>query len=123
MRARLAMLLAAGALSSACAGTGGFPKTQDAGPAVSAAERAVADAQSAGADTLAAGVMKDARMHLDAARGQMNLRKPAEAELHAREATADARYARSVALQLTAERSRSDAQTALSALPPQEENR
>lgn len=123
MRARLAMLLGGGALVSACAGTGGFPKTQDAGPSIAAAERAIADAQSAGADTLAAGVMQDARMHLGAAKEQLSLREPGHAELHAREATADARYARGVALQLTAERNRTAAQSALSALPPQEENR
>ena len=122
MRARLAMLLAAGAVS-ACAGTGGFPKTQDVGPSIAAAERAITDAQSAGADTLAAAVMKDARMHLDAARSQASLRKNGEAELHAREATADARFARATALQLTAERNRTEAQSALSALPPEEENR
>jgi hypothetical protein len=90
---------------------------------VATAERAIAEAQSAGADTLASGMMRDARMHLEAARGQMNQRKAPQAELHAREATADARYARSLALQLTAERTRSDAQAALSALPPEGDKR
>ena len=68
-------------------------------------------------------MMKDARMHLDAARDQYKQRKAPQAELHAREAAADARYARSVARQLTAEKAQSEAQAALAALPPQEENR
>ncbi|HEX2780198.1 MAG TPA: DUF4398 domain-containing protein [Gemmatimonadaceae bacterium] len=122
MRRSLTMLLAAGMLG-ACASAGGFPKTQDSGPAIATAERAINEAVSAGADTLAAGIMKDARMHLDAARAEASVRKPAQAELHAREATADARYARSVARQLTAERSQSDAQAALAALPPQGDDR
>lgn len=117
MRARFATLLGACALG-ACASAGGFPKSPDATPAIQQAERLIAEAQAAGADSLAAAQIAEARRHLGLAQGEQVARKTDRAALHARSAQADARYARSVALQKAAERSQAEAQSALQALPP-----
>lgn len=117
MRARFAILLGACALG-ACASAGGFPKGSDPAAAIRLAERLIADAQAAGADSLASAQLADARRHLGLAQGEQVARKSDRATLHARSAQADARYAKSVALQKAAERSQTEAQSALQALPP-----
>ena len=117
MRARFATLLGAWALG-ACATAGGFPKGSDAALAIQQAERLIAEAQAAGADSLASAQLADARRHLGLAQGEQVARKSDRAALHARSAQADARYAKSVAMQKAAERFQADAQSALQALPP-----
>ena len=121
MRARLAMVMAAGLLG-ACASAGGFPRTlpMESTNAIAEATTAIADAQSAGADSLASESLAGARMHLDLAQQEQIARNPDVATMHAREATADARLARVTALRMKAEHDQAAAQSALSSLPPQE---
>ena len=118
MRGTLAVI-AAGALC-ACASAGGYPKTlpMEADNAIAQATQLIADAQTAGADSLANGALVNARMHLDMAQKDHISRKPDQAALHAREAIADARLAKSTSLRVTAERNEAAAQSALQALPP-----
>jgi hypothetical protein len=59
-------------------------------------------------------------MHLSLAQQEQTVRNPDVATLHAREATADARLARTTALRMRAEHDQAAAQAALSSLPPQE---
>ena len=47
------------------------------------------------------------------------VRKPSEAILHAREATADARLAKATAMRMKAAHEQANAQAALTSLPPQ----
>ena len=118
MRGTLAVI-AAGALC-ACASAGGYPKTlpMEADNAIAQATQLIADAQTAGADSLANSALVNARMHLDMAQKDHISRKPDQAALHAREAIADARLAKSTSLRVTAERNQAAAQSALQALPP-----
>ena len=120
MRGQLAMVMAAGLLG-ACASAGGFPKTlpMESSNAISEATQAIAAAQSVGADSLASEALASAKMHLSQAQGEQTSRNPDVATLHAREATADARLARSTALRMKAEQEQSAAQSALTSLPPQ----
>jgi hypothetical protein len=119
MRGKLAVIAMAGALC-ACASAGGFPKTlpMEADNAIAQATQLIADAQTAGADSLSHDVLVNARMHLDEAQKENISRKPDQAALHAREAMADARLARTTAQRVKAERSQAAAQAALQALPP-----
>jgi hypothetical protein len=119
MRGTLAVIAMAGALC-ACASAGGFPKTlpMEADNSIAQATQLIADAQTAGADSLAHDVLVNARMHLDEAQKENISRKPDQAALHAREAIADARLARTTAQRVKAERSQAAAQAALQALPP-----
>jgi len=119
MRGKLAVIAMAGALC-ACASAGGFPKTlpMEADNSIAQATQLIADAQTAGADSLARDVLVNARMHLDEAQKENISRKPDQAALHAREAIADARLARTTAQRVKAERSQAAAQAALQALPP-----
>jgi Domain of unknown function (DUF4398) len=119
MRGKLAVIAMAGALC-ACASAGGFPKTlpMEADNAIAQATQLIADAQTAGADSLAHDVLVNARMHLDEAQKENISRKPDQAALHAREAIADARLAKTTAQRVKAERGQAAAQAALQALPP-----
>ena len=119
MRGKLAVMISAGMLG-ACASAGGFPKSlpMESSNTINQATQAIADAQAAGADSLAAESLASAKMHLDAAQKEQTARRPDEATLHAREALADARLARSTSLRLKAERDQAAAQSALGALPP-----
>ena len=121
MRGQLAMLMAAGLLG-ACASAGGFPRTlpMESTNAIAEATTAISEAQAAGADSLASDSLAGARMHLDLAQQEQIGRNPDAATLHAREATADARLARTSALRMKAEHDQAAAQAALSSLPPQE---
>ena len=120
MRGKLAMVMAAGILG-ACASAGGFPKTlpMESSNAITEATRAIADAQTAGADSLASEALASAKMHLSQAQQEQTVRNPDVATLHAREALADARLARTTAMRMKAEHEQSAAQSALSSLPPQ----
>lgn len=119
MRGKLAVMMAAGMLG-ACASAGGFPKSlpMESSNTINQATQAIADAQSAGADSLAAESLGSAKMHLDQAQKEQIARNPDVATLHAREALADARLAKSTSLRLKAEHEQAAAQSALSALPP-----
>jgi hypothetical protein len=119
MRGKLAVMMAAGVLG-ACASAGGFPKSlpMESSNTISQATQAIADAQTAGADSLASEALANAKMHLDQAQKEQISRRPDEATLHAREALADARLAKTTALRMKAEHEQSAAQSALSALPP-----
>lgn len=119
MRGKLAVMMAAGVLG-ACASAGGFPKSlpMESSNTISQATQAVADAQTAGADSLASEPLASAKMHLDQAQKEQISRRPDEATLHARQALADARLARTTALRMKAEHEQAAAQSALSALPP-----
>jgi Domain of unknown function (DUF4398) len=118
MRGKLAVMLAAGVLG-ACASAGGFPKSlpMESSNTISQATQAIADAQTAGADSLASESLSNAKMHLDQAQKEQISRRPDEATLHAREALADARLAKTTALRMKAEHEQAAAQSALSALP------
>jgi hypothetical protein len=119
MRGKLAVIALAGALC-ACASAGGYPKTlpMEADNAIAQATQLIADAQTAGADSLANDMLVNARMHLDMAQKEHLSRKPDLAALHARQAIADARLARTTAQRVKAERSQAAAQAALQSLPP-----
>jgi hypothetical protein len=119
MRGKLAVIAVAGALC-ACASAGGYPKTlpMEADNSIAQATQLIADAQTAGADSLAKDMLVNARMHLDEAQKENISRKPDQAALHAREAIADARLAKSTALRVSAERNQAAAQSAIQALPP-----
>jgi len=118
MRGKLAVMVAAGMLG-ACASAGGFPKSlpMESSNTISQATQAITDAQTAGADSLATEALGNAKMHLDQAQKEQISRHPDEATLHAREALADARLARTTALRMKAEHEQAAAQAALSALP------
>jgi hypothetical protein len=111
-------MMAAGMLG-ACASAGGFPKSlpMESSNTINQATQAIADAQAAGADSLATEPLASAKMHLDAAQKEQISRRPDEATLHAREALADARLAKSTALRMKAEHEQAAAQSALNALP------
>ena len=119
MRGKLAVMMAAGVLAG-CASAGGFPKSlpMESSNTISQATQAITDAQTAGADSLASESLANAKMHLDLAQKEQISRHPDEATLHAREALADARLARTTALRMKAEHEQSAAQSALSSLPP-----
>jgi hypothetical protein len=119
MRGKLAVIAVAGALC-ACASAGGYPKTlpMEAENSIAQATQLIADAQTAGADSLAKDMLVNARMHLDEAQKEKISRKPDQAALHAREAIADARLAKSTALRVAAEHNQAAAQSAIQALPP-----
>ena len=106
-----------GAAAVAACATGTFPQTGDVNTFIAAAERSINDARAAGADSLAAAEFREAMTKLESARSEVRNRRADRAELNAREAAADARYARSLAMRATAERSRNEAQTALQAIP------
>jgi hypothetical protein len=124
MRGKLAMVMAAGLLG-ACASAGGFPKTlpMESTNAIAEATQAITDAQTAGADSLASESLASAKMHLGQAQQEQTGRNPDVATLHAREAVADARLARTTALRMRAEHDQSAAQSALTSLPPEEGSR
>ena len=118
MRGTLAVMLAAGVLGG-CASAGGFPKSlpMESSNTIAQATQAIADARTAGADSLASEALSNAKMHLDQAQNEQVLRHVDQATLHAREALADARLARTTALRMKAEHEQAAAQSALSALP------
>ena len=105
-----------GAAAAAACATGTFPQTGDPNTFIAAAERSINDARARGADSLAAAEMRDAMAKLESARSEIRNRRPDRAELNAREAAAEARYARALAMRAAAERTRNEAQTALQAI-------
>jgi hypothetical protein len=87
-------------------------------PALAEASRLITEAQAAGADTLAVDAYNSAKQNLAAATADRRKNDKNRAALKARQAAADATYARAEADRVRADRARSDAQRALSALPP-----
>jgi Domain of unknown function (DUF4398) len=101
---------------SACASTG-FPAAGDPGAAIPNAEQLIAAAQAAGAEQYAPEPLASARANLEAARVDQRDQKTDQAALKARQAVADATYARAAAERAKAERAKADAAAALNALP------
>lgn len=105
-----------------CASAGRFPADlgntpNDARTAIGDAERQIAAAANAGGDSLAVEAMSAARSHLALARESED-KSERLAVLRARQATADAIYAKAVAERVLAERARVRARSALDALGP-----
>jgi poly-gamma-glutamate capsule biosynthesis protein CapA/YwtB (metallophosphatase superfamily) len=109
----------ASAVLAACASSGGaFPTPiGDPGNVVAHASTMIEEASVAGADTLARDVMASARQHVADAQIELRDKHTARASLRAREAVADATYAKALADRIMAERSRSAEEALLQQLP------
>ena len=116
--ARTTTALAMIAVAAACGGAHLPSIGVEPDPALAEAARLISDAQLAGADTLAVDAYNSARQNLAAATADRRKNDKNRAALKARQASADAIYARAEAERVRADRARSDAQRALSALPP-----
>jgi hypothetical protein len=105
------LLSALGLQLVACASGGrAFPTANEALPhAIGRAMAAIADAVTAGADSLASEPLKLARQRLAAAATEEQGKHADRAGLLAREAIADASYAKAVADRVTADRARAAA--------------
>jgi hypothetical protein len=112
-------LVVASAVLAACASSGAaFPAPiGDPGNVVTHANALIEDASVAGADTLARDVMASARQHVADAQIELRDKHTARASLRAREAIADATYAKALAERIMAERSRSAEEALLQQLP------
>jgi hypothetical protein len=88
-----------------------------AGNEIASAEQALAEASDVGADSLASAEMASARRYLESARADVQSRNDGRAAVRARQAAADAIYARAVARRTLAERQRAQAEASLKALP------
>lgn len=108
--------LAAILVLAGCASAGGVPNVGDPDEEIRTAERMIASAVEDGADSLATLSLAEARTALTEAQNSRSSRE--WSALKAKEAAASAAYARAVATRLRAERSRTEAKTALDALPP-----
>lgn len=109
-----------GACASAGGGGGGgaFPTPMgDPANVVAHANAMIEEASVAGADTLARDVMASARQHVADAQIELRDKHTARASLRAREAVADATYAKALADRIMAERSRSAEEALLQQLP------
>jgi hypothetical protein len=76
----------------------------------------------AGADSSAADVMQVARQHLAVAQNEQDAKKTELAAIHARQAAADANYAKAAALRVKADQARASEAAQLQALPAQGSN-
>jgi hypothetical protein len=114
-----ALALLSGLLGAcASAGGGAFPTPiGDPGNVVAHANTLIEEASVAGADTLAREVMASARQHVADAQIELRDKHTARASLRAREAIADATYAKALADRIMAERSRSAEEALLQQLP------
>ncbi len=112
-------LAAASAVVAACASSGAaFPAPiGNPGNVVAHANAMIEEASVAGADTLARDVMASARQHVADAQIELRDKNTARASLRAREAVADATYAKALADRIMAERSRSAEEALLQQLP------
>lgn len=113
-------LLAIALVAGGCASAGGgiFPEAGEPVAALSRAQALIQDAERAGADSLAAAAMASARRNVVEAELAQRARDNNRAALRAREAQADATYAKAAAERAKADRARADADAALKALPP-----
>lgn len=109
------------AVLAGCASAGAnsiFPEAGDPNAAIANAERQIESAVAAGADSLAAEPLATARQNTATAKTLLNERKQDQAALTARQAAADAIFAREEARRITADRERGEALASLNALPP-----
>src|ERR1700722_16303154 len=108
-----------GACASAGGGGGGAFPTPMGDPAnvIAHANAMIEKASVAGADTLARDVMASARQQVADAQIELRDKHTARASLRAREAVADATYAKALAARIMAERSRSAEEALLQQLP------
>ncbi len=114
---RFARVLAAVALLSGCArAITPFPPFSNPGAAFSQAQEAVERARRAGADSLAPAPFLAARAYLSEAEHEAQQNDIDHAAVRARQATAEADYARALAGQVLAERARAAARAALGAV-------
>jgi hypothetical protein len=109
----------ASAVLAACASSGAAFPAPIGNPAnvVAHANVMIDEASVAGADTLARDVMAAARQHVADAQIELRDKHTARASLRAREAVADATYAKALANRIMAERSRSAEEALLQQLP------
>ena len=112
------LALAAALAAGGCASAGGIPEAGDAGAAIPRAEVLIQEAERAGADSLAAEALGSARQNLNEARAARDSRDNNRAALRARQAQADATYAKEAAERTRAERDRAAAEAGLRQLPP-----
>lgn len=110
-------LVAVLALGAGCAGRV-FPPVGDPNGPIAEADQAISAASNAGADSLASEALTSAKQNVAVAREEQRQGRLDRAALAARQAAADAVYARAAAERAAAERAQRDAQTAYSALPP-----
>lgn len=113
-------LLAIALVAGGCASAGGgiFPEAGEPVAALARAEALIQDAERAGADSLASEAMASARRNVTESQVAQRGRDANRAALFAREAQADATYAKAAAERAKADRARNDADAALKALPP-----
>jgi hypothetical protein len=119
LRPRCAAAFSALTLLFVACATGGrtFPLSSEPVPhALIRAATAIAEATTSGADSLAPDPLRIARQRLTAAANEVQAKRPDRAGLFAREAIADAMYAKAVADRVTAERARAAAAAQLDQL-------
>lgn len=110
-------LIAVALVTAACASGGGYPSAVgDAGSNMTRAQGLIDEAAKAGADSLAPDAMKSARAHFAEADAADKSKAHDHAAMAARQAAADATYARAVAQRITAERMRAAEQAQLQSL-------
>ena len=113
-----AVVVASGAvLLLDCASSGAFPAVGNPSASIAAAQDRIFEAKRAGADSLASAPLDSAQHNIELAQRDQRNGEPERAALHAREAAADATYAKAQADRVRAEREQQRAQGALQALP------
>ncbi|MGI8496504.1 MAG: hypothetical protein ACR2OG_02830 [Gemmatimonadaceae bacterium] len=119
---RIVHVMSGALLLAGCASAGGsgiFPEAGEPNAAIANAQRLISEAQQAGADSLASAAMASARQNLATAQAELGTNhNNNKAALKAREAAADASYARAQTERTMAERQEAQARQALSSLPP-----
>jgi hypothetical protein len=116
---RLVAVLLVTAVGAGCATGGGYPSAVgDARTNMTRAQELIDDAAKAGADSLAPDAMKSARAHFAEADAADKSKAKDHAAMAARQAAADATYARAVAQRVIAERTRAAEQAQLQSLAP-----
>jgi hypothetical protein len=109
------------AVLAGCASAGAnsiFPEAGEPNAAIANAERQIQTAVAAGADSLASEPLATARQNTAQAKTLLADGKGDRAALTARQAVADAVFAREEARRITADRARAEALASLNALPP-----
>ena len=113
-----ALLLVAGGCASFGGGGGLIPESGDPAAVLTRAEAMIADARQAGADSLANEALVAAGQKFAAARTALDKNDRNRAALLAREAEAEAIFAKATAERTKADRAKTEASAALAALPP-----
>jgi hypothetical protein len=118
MRFICALAAAGGAVVLAgCASSGAFPSLGNPNTSIAAAQDRIFEAKNAGADSLASAPLDSAQHHVEIAQRDQRNGEPEHAALHAKQAAADATYAKAQADSVRTERERQRAEGALQALP------